>query len=275
MSNITQFSNQSVKKLNRRIYLGPISATWTAPTITTEVEVHCWGGGASSVPISGGGGGGYVSHLYPVVSGQTLLITASGVGGTSTVSCPSQSPISPITATGGIGTTGGSGSYSIAPGISTNKTFASSGGFGGVSPTSAGGGGAGFIYGPGGNGSGAPGSGGGIRGNGAAGGGGGGFLPGNLNPLAPGGIAGGGGIGIDGNSMRVSATPWFYVEDITGRGGDLPVGSGGAGGAGGGGAANSDGGVFGGGGASRDGGWAGGGGNPLGVGGVGVVIIYW
>jgi hypothetical protein len=190
MSNITQFfpapsSSSGGKtisgsgKLNREIYLGPASVKWIVPPNITEVEVHCWGGGGNGGTGSGsgllgggggGGGGGYVTHVYPVSAGQVLSITVGGNGGTSSVSCPAQSPTSPISATGGssgspgpggAGGSGGSGTYSIAPGISTSSTFAASGGSGGAGspnysyplPSVGGGGGAaGSWLGTGGNG---------------------------------------------------------------------------------------------------------------------------
>jgi len=141
-------TNTTGGKSNRLIFVGPVSRTWTAPAAATEVEVHCWGGGGAGSGNSaevgvaprggGGGGGGYVRHIYPNSLGTiTLSITVGGLGGTSSVTCPTQSPTSPISATGGststtnIGAAGGSGSFTIAPGIPTYYTFAASGGFGG------------------------------------------------------------------------------------------------------------------------------------------------
>lgn len=146
MSNITQFFNTTGSnggRTKREHFVGPASVTWTAPPTTTEVEVHCWGGGGSGVNYNGGGGGGgYVRHIYPVVAGNILSITVGGTAGTSSVSCPSQSPTSPISASGGssssaggyypAGGTGGTGTFSIAVGVSTSYTRSYSGGSGGT-----------------------------------------------------------------------------------------------------------------------------------------------
>jgi hypothetical protein len=296
MSNISQFFAGSRKK-NRRIIHGSVgvtTVTWRVPPGVTEVEVHCWGAGGNSA----GGGGGYVTHVFPVTPSDSLLITAgASPGGTSSVSVPTQSPISPISATGGGAGAGagGSGSYTIAPGISTARTFNANGGS--ASP-SGGGGAAGSPFGPGGNGgvwTGYGSGGGGIGGPGGYGdfpnlfGGGGGSLgPGaNVRPLSyP-----GGGLGKNGyKSSTVSATPvnaatvenasgnddWFYVDEILGAGGSVNSlnGGAGAGGAGLSGLAGS-GGILGGGGSpSGNGGLAGGGGNG-GTGGAGLIILYW
>ena len=156
MSAISQFfsgggggsagTNTTGGKSNRLIFTGPVTRTWTAPESATEVEVHCWGGGGNGSANSGpdprgggGGGGGYVRHIYPNSLGAiSLSITVGGRGETSSVTCPTQSPTSPISATGGstattgAGSTGGNGSFTIAPGISTHYTFAASGGAGGA-----------------------------------------------------------------------------------------------------------------------------------------------
>ena len=151
MSNISQFFAGSRKK-NRRIIHGSVGVTtitWLVPPGVTEVEVHCWGAGGSggtgsgpSAAGGGGGGGGYVTHVFPVTPSDVLLITAgASPGGTSSVSVPTQSPGSPISATGGSSASGtpatgpgdgGVGSYTIDPGISTARTFSASGGAGGA-----------------------------------------------------------------------------------------------------------------------------------------------
>jgi len=303
MSNISQFFAGSRKK-NRRIFHGSVgvtTVTWQVPPGVTEVEVHCWGAGGSG----GGGGGGYVTHVFPVTPSDSLLITAgASPGGTSSVSVPTQSPISPISATGGTfnyAGVGGTGSYTIAPGISTARTFSASGGTGFY-----GGGAAGSPFGPGGNG-----------GNGSYGGGGGGiggpggisdvpnFYGGGGGSLGPGFVRTtgnpAGGLGKNGyKSSTVSATPvnaatvenasgdddWFYVDEILGSGGSGYAVNGGAGA---GGAARftevptsavGHGGILGGGGGPNSGtagagGLAGGGGYPGGIAGAGLVILYW
>lgn len=142
MSNITQFFQEQATPTRgfRETFVGPVSTTWVAPSTATEVEVHCWGGGAPSGPGSGGGGGGYVRHIYPISPGETFSIIVGGEAGTSSVSCTSQSPTSPISATGGTNSfnpnpslsyIGGSGAYTIAPGVDTSYTKAYNGGSGG------------------------------------------------------------------------------------------------------------------------------------------------
>lgn len=293
MSVVSQFftSTTTQKKQNRRIFLGqtsgPSSVSWPVPPGVNEVEVHVWGGGgnspeaffpdgvtsAASITGAGGGGGGYVTHTYTVSNTDVLSITIGGPAGTSSVTVPTQSPGSPISATGGspgsnlltttsfgIGTcfggSGGSGAFSIAPGVSTSRTFAASGGAGGNSvapwpgsisqnywglpgfiPITGGGGGAGFIYGPGGNGWGGSqgpnvggGGGGGIKGSAkfAAGGG---FLPAPAL-IKNNAIYQEGGAGISGNSTVITAIAnpstgqgyaavqleqdnnWFYLTDV-------------------------------------------------------------
>lgn len=106
MSNITQFSSggSGGTTFNRReVIVGPVSTTWTAGS-TGIVEVNCWGGGGNGGQFtggSGGGGGGYVRYIYDLTAGDQLSIIVGGSGGTSSVSCPTQSPTSPISATGG------------------------------------------------------------------------------------------------------------------------------------------------------------------------------
>lgn len=188
-------------KQNRAIFIGPTSVNWTVPQDVTEIEVHCWGGGGNGSTASvfghggggGGGGGGYVFHVYPVVKGDILAITVGGQGGTSSVTVPTQSPTNPISATGGsngtlvsfpvspqggpgiaysgYGGLGGSGSYTIASGISTAYSITAKGGSGGNTEESsyyagypyaywyisgAGGGAAGSPYGNGGDGGSVP-----------------------------------------------------------------------------------------------------------------------
>lgn len=320
MSNITQFfpggaAGGGTGKQNRRIFIGPASFTWPVPPDITEVEVHCWGGGGNGTQFfpgyAGGGGGGYVTHVYPVTSSDIFSITVGGTGGTSSVTVPTQSPTSPISATGGSslpsvtmtpsGNPGGSGSFTIAPGVSTARTFTANGGSGGGEDTPSfssftGGGGAGFIYGPGGSagrsvGPGDSTAGGGIRSTPTDKAIGGGF---NLD-----------GSGIDGSSKIMITPPtntggnfsvvfdnWFYLHEIKGvggRGGGTSRVEGIHGGAGGGGAVASpfgggNGGIFGGGaglnqpGPGGSGGYAGGaggGGGGAGTGGAGIVIFYW
>lgn len=307
MSNITKFfaSDAPERKKHRRIFQGNTGITtftWPAPDNTTEVEVHCWGAGGSGNYMGGGGGGGYVTHVFPVSSGDVFQITiGASPGGTSSVSIPTQTPSSPISATGG-GQAGGSppgtgtpapggvGSFTIAPGISTARTFTAPGGSGGTSTNAAynptfaapvnhgGGGAAGTPQGKGGDGS--PGGGGGGIGR-----------PGY-------GTAGGGSIGPAQQGLYGPSSPdqWFYVEEIFGS--VTPNGAGsGCGGngsrsnavpstpagffGGGGGGYFQSGSYYGpsqGAGSSIGGIAAGGGGiNPYGsgVGGTGIVIMYW
>lgn len=272
MSVVSQFytTSSTQKKQNRRIFIGPASVTWQVPPGVTEVEVHCWGGGGNGVTATpapshnGGGGGGYVTHVYPVSGGtDSLSITIGGQGGTSSVNIPTQGPTSPITATGGTpGFTGasGSGSFSIAAGVNTSRTFAAQGGIGGRGSltfgSGGGGGGAGFIYGPGGNGGDLLGdpliplgtnigaAGGGIKSPGFSvisrysplGSAGGGFLP------APATNTYLGGAGVSGKvnygimpspvgapavagSFLENSSEWFYLDEIDGRGGSIVYGA--------------------------------------------------
>lgn len=127
---------------NRRIFYGPGTCTWTVPSGTTSVQVHVWGGGgaATGSPTAqqgGGGGGGYARAEYAVTDSDSLAITIGGVSGTSSVTIPTQSPGSPISATGGSSSTsssgggGGSGSVSLASPHPTDYCFTASGGSGG------------------------------------------------------------------------------------------------------------------------------------------------
>jgi hypothetical protein len=311
MSNISQFF-AGRRKQNRRIIHGGVGVTtitWRVPPGVTEVEVHCWGAGglgaAGPAPAPGGarggGGGGYVTHVFPVTPSDSLLITAgASPGGTSSVSVPTQSPISPISATGGSAGTqtggggGGSGSYSIAPGISTARTFSASGGAGFY-----GGGSAGSPFGTGGAGS----FGGGGIGGASAGNAGGGSLG-----KSSGNCGGLGKYGYKTTSSAIApvnalvsendagSDDWFYVDEILGAGAEYnPVGPS-NGGAGGGGcyskgptSQGGSGGILGGGGAGfynapsgifniiqgGSGGLGGGGGITSGEGGAGLVILYW
>ena len=182
-------SSSSTGKTNRKIFYGPSSCTWPVPSGTTEVEVHVWGGGGGCNSgccwQGGGGGGGYARATYTVTGTDSLSITVGGAAGTSSVTIPTQSPTSPISATGGndapattccnsncqckAGGTGGSGSVSLSPQHPTHYCFTASGGQGGMGfvaclfdpPTSdyvmrggtGGGGAAGSPKGTGGNGS--------------------------------------------------------------------------------------------------------------------------
>ena len=92
---------------NRCIFTGPQTNTpWPVPKGTTEVHVHVWGGGgaACQTPLSygrGGGGGGYARTSLIVDDTDSLSITVGGNAGTSSVTVPTQTPGSPITALGG------------------------------------------------------------------------------------------------------------------------------------------------------------------------------
>lgn len=323
MSNISQFFAGSRKK-NRKIIQGSVgvtTVTWVVPPGVTEVEVHCWGAGGnggsgspSGDPAGGGGGGGYVTHVFPVTSSDQLLITAgASPGGTSSVSIPTQSPSSPISATGGAagantptstGGVGGVGAYTIAPGISTVRTFSASGGSGAFR---GGGGAAGSPQGNGGSAVGERSGGGGIGGDSRGKGGGGGSLgePKAYNYVRDAYLGGAGIKGIvyagistyTSSSSPYSYDDWFYVDEILGSGGPnasyagieagIPGESGGGGGSPGG-----HGGILGGGGGGfgiipgGTGGLAGGGGGGSsypspsatrlgGDGGAGLVILYW
>ena len=161
---------------NRQVFKGSQSTTWQVPEGTTEVWVHVWGGGGGSCGgrdaaqpfcpyyASGGGGGGYSRAIYYVTDTDTLSITVGGTGGTSSVSVPTQTPGSPLSATGGstsgdkcAGGTGGTGSVTLNPTFPTYYCFTASGGNGGsnLCPNGmgfAGGGAAGSPLGVGGNG---------------------------------------------------------------------------------------------------------------------------
>ena len=287
MSNISQFFKGDTRKKNRKIFLGPGSnVTWTAPPSTSEIEVHVWGGGGHGGAGSpgegkeGGGGGGYVGNTFQVIGGSTVVVSAGATANTSTAVITNPNGPSTLTATGG--TPGGpyvpaptrgnagSGSYSLHPAEPTAYVFTASGGHSRNSgpdwpaPVQAenapsGGGGAGFIYGPGGNGgyvpnhfgpqypaipsqklSASPG-GGGIKGrggftlaaspfpNGAGGigGAGGGFMDGDdagfdntWSQLAFGGAGiSGRFMGSKGEMSGTDNDTWFYLEDIDGIGG--------------------------------------------------------
>jgi len=311
MGRIVSRNQVPEKKKNRRIFHGGVgvtTVTWLVPPGVTEVEVHCWGAGGNG-GIAGGGGGGYVTHVFPVTPSDRLLITAgASPGGTSSVSVPTQSPISPISATGGStgpsisgpipAAAGGVGSYTIAPGISTARTFSASGGAGGTAAQppnqpigESGGGAAGSLFGTGGAGGPAGpatyGSGGGIGGAGVPGpsgsGGGGGSLGAGTAIL---GGLGKNGVSIASTTLQTYTTSndeWFYVDEILGSGG--PTGAyagtpavsrgipGGAGG--GGGFPGGNGGILGGGSAPGGNGGLAGGAGSYATGGAGLVILYW
>lgn len=275
MSNISQFFNGDTRKKNRKIFAGNQTVTWTAPPNTTEIDVHVWGGGGHGTSGGslaqpgqnrmGGGGGGYVSNTFIVVGGtSTVAVSVGATASTSTATITNSNGPSVLTATGGgpgePGTPaptrgrGGSGSHSLHPAEPTAYVFTASGGksyenifdspsyptpLKNNSPASLGGGGAGFIYGPGGNGGVIPPSyapsptffnpstnrsstaspgGGGFKGHGGfalsydppfvtgPGGAGGGFMPGGIGPLDnfTGAIAMGG-AGISGYSMSIGS----------------------------------------------------------------------
>lgn len=131
---------------NRRIFISEAggTCTWPVPSGTTSVEVHVWGGGgaAQGAPDAGGsqgggGGGGYARAEYSVTDSDSLAITVGGPGGTSSVTIPTQSPVSPISATGGssasgqTGALGGNGSVSLSGSHPTQYCFTACGGSGG------------------------------------------------------------------------------------------------------------------------------------------------
>jgi hypothetical protein len=154
VADLQQFFTKSLSsstKLNRRIMYGPSNELWPVPQGTTEVEVHVWGGGGSSCTLSspayhsgGGGGGGYARARYSVTSTDCLCITVGGNGGTSSITIPTQSPTSPVSATGGgnatcvpgspcgtvTGGVGGIGTYTLGPVHPTVYSFTACGGNG-------------------------------------------------------------------------------------------------------------------------------------------------
>lgn len=260
MSAVSQFLSSGggggSGKINRRIFVGPQTTTWTCPETTTLVEVHCWGGGGNGATPGSGGGGGYAAHEYKVNGNSVFNITVGGVGAASSVSCPSLTPTSPISATGGSpgGSTraGGTGTVSIGPGQPTAFTMTASGGSGAVDGGfGAGGGSAGFIYGPGGPGATVP------------------STPGTYyvggSVLAPLGLNDYNGVGLNGVGLTESAKSWFYLSDAPGN--RLQVGGNG----------NLFGGAPGdtGSGVPSTAASSGGGASPSGNGGPGIVIIYW
>jgi hypothetical protein len=140
-------------RLNRRIFYGPLDSptaatvNWTVPDTTNTVEVHAWGGGgggfcalnpAENHCYGGGGGGGYARAEYDVTGGDILAITAGGITGTSSVTIPTQGPISPVSATAGSntntasGAAGGGGSVTLNPTFPTSYCMIAFGGSGGV-----------------------------------------------------------------------------------------------------------------------------------------------
>tara|TARA_Y100000004_G_scaffold74021_1_gene83147 strand:- start:971 stop:2170 length:1200 start_codon:yes stop_codon:yes gene_type:complete len=189
MSNISQFFKGDTRKKNRKIFAGSQSVIWTAPSNTSEVDVHVWGGGGHgySAGVSqpaqnrmGGGGGGYTGNTFVVGAGSTIGVSVGGTAGTSTATITNPVGVSTLTSTGGQPGNpsipaptrgfGGSGSYTLHPEEPTAFVFTASGGkspqnyfdspnMSASNPSSQGcmgGGGAGFIYGPGGNGGSVP-----------------------------------------------------------------------------------------------------------------------
>lgn len=129
---------------NRRIFYGPGQCTWPVPLGTTSVQVHVWGGGGAAtdsptIAQGGGGGGGYARAEYAVTDGDELAITIGGTAGTSSITIPTQSPLSPVSAIGGqnsvsnLGAPGGYGSVSLGPTHPTSYCFTANGGAGGDS----------------------------------------------------------------------------------------------------------------------------------------------
>ena len=289
MSNIAQLGGSTPSpssRVRRRIFTSP--STLVVPDSTTLVEAHVWGGGGGSPTPAGGGGGGYATGQYVVTGGETFSITVGGLGGTSSVTCPSLSPNRPLSATGGSPATagnssnwtGGSGGTGAADPL-LQERYTASGGTGG--PASGG-----YI----GNGVNAPDT---IGGGGAAGSllGTGGNGQGTAPPTDS---AGGGGIGGTRGVSGSGGSPalkygfqdpsWFFVNEIGGFSADVGITTtsdrkyiySGAGAGGSGGAVNESGGFLGGGGGTGAGGLAGGmgGGGPNSVadGSGGCVIIY-
>ena len=258
MSNISQFFKGDTRKKNRKIFAGNQTVIWTAPSQTSEVDVHVWGGGGNGSTSASakfaGGGGGYTSNTFVVGAGTTIGVSVGATAGTSTATITNPIGVSTLTSTGGVPGYdptpsptfgyGGSGSYTLHPEEPTAYIFTANGGYSRktnpetpLQKNNAGGGGAGFIYGPGGNGgqvpSGVPGTynntntpsaaeagmgGGGIKGHGGwvsrtssppdtgeIGAGGGGFMPAygmaqNPNPSTY-DLVNYGGAGIDGRFM--------------------------------------------------------------------------
>ena len=235
MSNISQFFKSGQSGLapgrnNRRIYASPGPYTFVAPPTTTEVEIHCWGGGGGTQGGGGGGGGGggYARYVWDTTGGESFALTVGAgqspsdtgpAGGTTSAECPSQSPGSPIQATGGgkalafpssNGGAGGVGSGTVPSPRSSFLITANGGAGGSASPlitepfAGGGGGGAGSYYGPGGNG--APY----VRAD--IGGGGGSTLTASTNRE-----------GAPGHFYPVDAEGWYFVEELVG--GDGGVGA--------------------------------------------------
>ena len=139
-----QFTTSAGSHLqNREIFYGPGSHTWPVPSGTTEVHVHVWGGGGSGYYSSwagvGGGGGGYARAPYTVTDADTLSITVGANGSTSSVTIPTQTPNSPMSATGGntssstsTGGTGGTGTVTLHPSFPHYYCMNADGGAGGA-----------------------------------------------------------------------------------------------------------------------------------------------
>ena len=76
MSNISQFFKGDTRKKNRKIFAGNQTVIWTAPSQTSEVDVHVWGGGGNGSTSASakfaGGGGGYTGNTFVVGAGTTI-----------------------------------------------------------------------------------------------------------------------------------------------------------------------------------------------------------
>ena len=202
------FPSSGSNKKNRKILYGPSTTTWSVPSGTTEVDIHVWGGGgggfcckgcpSSNCGAQGGGGGGYARARVPVTDADSLSITVGGNAATSSVSIPTQTPGSPLSATGGTNagptnyqstqiTPGGTGTVTLNPTFSTNYCMTATGG-NGCASGGAGGGSAGSPKGDGNPG--LNGGGGGIGGQGLAQGAGPTYGPGNSPIGGDGGYSG-------------------------------------------------------------------------------------
>ena len=105
MSNISQFFKGDTRKKNRKIFAGKQTVVWTAPSQTSEVDVHVWGGGGdgSAHPSAkhGGGGGGYTSNTFVVGAGSTILISVGSTASSSAATITNPVGVSTLTSTGG------------------------------------------------------------------------------------------------------------------------------------------------------------------------------
>ena len=174
-----QFTTSAGSHLkNREIFYGtpaPATYTWPVPSGTTEVHVHVWGGGGNgctnSWEGSGGGGGGYARAPYTVTDSDVLSITVGSNTATSSVTIPTQTPNSPMSALGGCsgngppqpwvlrGGAGGTGTVTLHPSFPHYYCMNADGGRGGFpcgptacGPKTGGGGAAGSPLGTGGEG---------------------------------------------------------------------------------------------------------------------------